>query len=238
MRTGHGRKRILQSCVDKLYRCARISFSAARHSAAASSKRHLAQVAELVDAPGSGPGGGNTVEVRVLSWAPRFMKKASFLAGFFHFCRFDSSRLASGCARIEVALKSALKSIYLWPGKSTPCSAGLCFLSPQRGLLSHASGSENADLPRCEDFLKTSIDKLCRCARISFSAARHSAAASSKRHLAQVAELVDAPGSGPGGGNTVEVRVLSWAPRFMKKASFLAGFFHFCFAVPLPFHPF
>ena len=29
-----------------------------------------AQVAELVDALGSGPSGGNTVEVRVLSWAP------------------------------------------------------------------------------------------------------------------------------------------------------------------------
>jgi hypothetical protein len=29
-----------------------------------------AQMAELVDAPGSGPGGGNTVEVRVLFWAP------------------------------------------------------------------------------------------------------------------------------------------------------------------------
>tara|TARA_B100000902_G_C26957651_1_gene738933 strand:+ start:462 stop:584 length:123 start_codon:yes stop_codon:yes gene_type:complete len=31
----------------------------------------MAQVAKLVDAPGSGPGGGNTVEVRVLSWAPK-----------------------------------------------------------------------------------------------------------------------------------------------------------------------
>ena len=29
-----------------------------------------AQVAELVDALGSGPSGGNIVEVRVLSWAP------------------------------------------------------------------------------------------------------------------------------------------------------------------------
>jgi hypothetical protein len=36
-------------------------------------------------------------------------------------------------------------------------------------------------------------------------------------HLAQVAELVDAPGSGPGGGNTVEVRVLSWAPDVRKR---------------------
>src|SRR5690606_20369817 len=32
--------------------------------------RRVAQMAELVDAPGSGPGGGNTVEVRVLFWAP------------------------------------------------------------------------------------------------------------------------------------------------------------------------
>jgi hypothetical protein len=40
-------------------------------------------VAELVDAPGSGPGGGNTVEVRVLSWAPRFMKKAGLMPAFF-----------------------------------------------------------------------------------------------------------------------------------------------------------
>ena len=30
----------------------------------------LAQMAELVDALGSGPSGGNTVEVRVLFWAP------------------------------------------------------------------------------------------------------------------------------------------------------------------------
>src|SRR5687768_9498904 len=29
-----------------------------------------AQVAELADAPGSGPGASNGVEVRVLSWAP------------------------------------------------------------------------------------------------------------------------------------------------------------------------
>ena len=38
----------------------------------------------------------------------------------------------------------------------------------------------------------------------------------SKRTLAQVAELVDALGSGPSGGNTVEVRVLSWAPDVRK----------------------
>ena len=32
----------------------------------------------MVDALGSGPSGGNTVEVRVLSWAPRFKWKAAF----------------------------------------------------------------------------------------------------------------------------------------------------------------
>ena len=35
-------------------------------------------MAKLVDAPGSGPGGGNTVEVRVLSWAPKKFKVKHF----------------------------------------------------------------------------------------------------------------------------------------------------------------
>jgi hypothetical protein len=35
-------------------------------------RRTPAQVAELVAALGSGPSGGNIVEVRVLSWAPKF----------------------------------------------------------------------------------------------------------------------------------------------------------------------
>ena len=34
---------------------------------------------------------------------------------------------------------------------------------------------------------------------------------------AQVAKLVDALGSGPSGSNTVDVRVLSWAPFDVKK---------------------
>ena len=41
-------------------------------------------MAELVDAPGSGPGGGNTVEVRVLSWAPD--SKVKPLTSGFTFC--------------------------------------------------------------------------------------------------------------------------------------------------------
>ena len=35
--------------------------------------------------------------------------------------------------------------------------------------------------------------------------------------LAQVAELVDALGSGPSARKGVEVRVLSWAPSFVSK---------------------
>ena len=35
--------------------------------------------------------------------------------------------------------------------------------------------------------------------------------------IAQMAELVDALGSGPSGGNTVEVRVLFWAPLSVMK---------------------
>jgi hypothetical protein len=41
---------------------------------------YLAQMAELVDALGSGPSGGNTVEVRVLFWAPNTKGRES---GFF-----------------------------------------------------------------------------------------------------------------------------------------------------------
>ena len=42
-----------------------------------------AQVAELVDALGSGPSDGNIVEVRVFSWAPLFSEKPSHWLGFF-----------------------------------------------------------------------------------------------------------------------------------------------------------
>ena len=44
----------------------------------------LAEMAELVDALGSGPSGGNTVEVRVLSWAPDSKVKPP--PGGFTFC--------------------------------------------------------------------------------------------------------------------------------------------------------
>ena len=59
---------------------------------------------------------------------------------------------------------------------------------------------------------------------------------------AQVAELVDALASGASGGNSVEVRVLSWAPHAVSgsltssldslKPRIIAGFFvRVCFAV-------
>jgi hypothetical protein len=54
-----------------------------------------AQVAKLVDALGSGPSGGNTVEVRVLSWAPD--SKVKPLPSGFTFC-------VKLCGSFEVAL--------------------------------------------------------------------------------------------------------------------------------------
>jgi hypothetical protein len=50
---------------------------------AVSSQAKRAQVAELVDALGSGPSGGNTVEVRVLSWAPSVLKRSALCRPFF-----------------------------------------------------------------------------------------------------------------------------------------------------------
>src|SRR4029453_9375138 len=52
--------------------------------------------------------------------------------------------------------------------------------------------------------------------------------------LAQVAELVDALGSGPSGGNTVEVRVLSWAPDHRKTRSAFKPCGFFVFAADFP----
>ena len=45
-------------------------------------------MAELVDALGSGPSGGNTVEVRVLFWAPRYILQDPRI---FSFCRVIAS---------------------------------------------------------------------------------------------------------------------------------------------------
>ena len=50
-------------------------------------------MAELVDALGSGPSGGNTVEVRVLFWAPSLKKVR--IAGLFHFQRGNPTAIAT-----------------------------------------------------------------------------------------------------------------------------------------------
>ena len=51
--------------------------------------------------------------------------------------------------------------------------------------------------------------------------------------IAQMAELVDALGSGPSGGNTVEVRVLFWAPSPKKARWFANGLFLFPLLLPI-----
>ena len=60
------RGRVFVSCLpkmlDRFFKADIIAVFLAVHAPA--------QVAKLVDALGSGPSGGNTVEVRVLSWAP------------------------------------------------------------------------------------------------------------------------------------------------------------------------
>src|SRR5690606_32469410 len=53
---------------------------------------------------------------------------------------------------------------------------------------------------------------------------------------AQVAELVDALGSGPSGGNTVEVRVFSWAPLFRKNRANGSVFSFLLHPFQLPCH--
>ena len=45
-----------------------------------------AQMAELVDALGSGPSGSNPLEVRVLFWAPVFKDNPFFKEGVYCFC--------------------------------------------------------------------------------------------------------------------------------------------------------
>ena len=59
-----------------------------------------AQVAELVDAHGSGPCGGNTVEVRVFSWAPLFKTKPSHWLGF----------VFSGCGKSSASPHTAAQN--------------------------------------------------------------------------------------------------------------------------------
>ena len=65
--------------------------------------RHRAQMAELVDALGSGPSGGNTVEVRVLFWAPK-------------------NGTVNDSTRKTVSAKNPLRRVFLWGIHSTPVS--------------------------------------------------------------------------------------------------------------------
>jgi hypothetical protein len=53
----------------------------------------------------------------------------------------------------------------------------------------------------------------CRAPRRRGRSAARASASAVRSVRAQMAELVDALGSGPSGGNTVEVRVLFWAPK-------------------------
>ena len=90
-------------------------------------QRDEAQMAELVDALGSGPSGGNTVEVRVLFWAPQFRKPCS------------SSRAFSFLARKGKSLRT-----------SRGDSKGLRLLAQSRGrawVTESSSGHHNSESP-------------------------------------------------------------------------------------------
>ena len=89
-------------------------------------QRDEAQMAELVDALGSGPSGGNTVEVRVLFWAP-IRKPCS------------SSRAFSFLARKGKSLRT-----------SRGDSKGLRLLAQSRGrawVTESSSGHHNSESP-------------------------------------------------------------------------------------------
>ena len=58
-----------------------------------------AEMAELVDALGSGPSGGNTVEVRVLFWAPIINKMVRASEPFL-FCAQNRQGRSLLCARV------------------------------------------------------------------------------------------------------------------------------------------
>ena len=75
-----------------------------------------------------------------------------------------------------------------------------CSEKPPSGGFSVLCGDCVSDSDKSYDFTVDTVPVPARIAGLLYP-------------LAQVAELVDALGSGPSGGNTVEVRVLSWAPR-------------------------
>ena len=158
----------------------------------------------MVDALGSGPSGGNTVEVRVLSWAPSVLKRSALCRPFSFFTQEARPRPARpSMARIA---------------RSPPAAHDLPALSPASALLSHRNACRHAFARRKYFSLAApnSVDIFPDSFIISF----FRSAVSSQAKRAQVAELVDALGSGPSGGNTVEVRVLSWAPSVFGKVGF------------------
>ncbi len=72
-----------------------------------------AQVAKLVDALGSGPSGGNTVEVRVLSWAPEKNKTHCSSSAFFFVHSFRPvARFPLPASHLTVFAASASNSCF------------------------------------------------------------------------------------------------------------------------------
>ena len=55
-----------------------------------------AQMAELVDALGSGPSGSNPLEVRVLFWAPVFKDNPFFKKGFIVSALYEPPHISEG----------------------------------------------------------------------------------------------------------------------------------------------
>ena len=112
-------------------------------------QRDEAQMAELVDALGSGPSGGNTVEVRVLFWAPQFRKPCSSSRAF-SFLRPEREVPADFPRGLErIAPASAIPGsrmgdrVLFWaPQFRKPCSSSraFSFLRPEREV--------PADFPR------------------------------------------------------------------------------------------
>ncbi|CAN0620171.1 protein of unknown function [Burkholderia multivorans] len=161
-------------------------------------------MAELVDALGSGPSGGNTVEVRVLSWAPSVLKRSALCRPF--------SFLAQE-AKPRPTRRSMARTARLPPAAHDPPHHPLIRIDIARlGMLSRRKYFSLAAL--------NSVD----ISRDSFIISFFRSAVSSHAKRAQVAELVDALGSGPSGGNTVEVRVLSWAPSVLKRSALCRPF--------------
>ena len=82
-------------------------------------------------------------------------------------------------------------------------------------------------MPACADTIHVGIIRIDRIDKSSQSYKIFcSVGVSFATPAAQMAELVDALGSGPSGGNTVEVRVLFWAPHLSPDRSRLPQVLH------------